>query len=160
MAAHDHLEDEFEHHPVHVRGREDGDDPGGAVNHGQVLVHEIDVGPDGPGRDHDALREAGGAGGITQDRQVFGRILVVMEVRGPEPFRVGLLVPALQVRAEEIRIVAPEVEDLVVLDLDDGQEAGHLVGAQAVPDGPFHEEDLRLRMVHQVVDVAGLELMQ
>ena len=160
VAAHHHLEEELEHHAVHVRGREDDDDIGGVVDHRQVLVHEGDIGPDGAVGDHHALGEAGSAGSVAQDGQLVGLVLVVVQVLGADAARIGLLVHLLQLRPGRFGDPFLQVQDLVVLNLDDGDEAGHVLGVQAVPDGPFHEEDLRVGMVHQVVDVPGLELVE
>ena len=160
MATHHHLEEELEHHAVHVRGREDDDDVGGVVDHRQVLVHEGDVGPDGAVGDHHALGKAGSTGGIAQDGQFVGLILVIMQVLGADAARIDLLVHLFQLRPGRFGDPFLQMQDLVVLDLDDGDEAGHVLRVQAVPDSPLYEEDLRVGMVHQVVDVPGLELVQ
>ena len=160
VAAHHHLEEELEHHAVHVRGRKDDDDVGGVVDHREVLVHEVHVGPDGAVGDHHALGKTGSAGRIAQDRQVVGFVLVIIEVVGADAARIDLLVHLLQLRPGRFGHSFFQMQDLVVLDLDDGGETGHVLRVQAVPDGPFHEEDLRIGMVHQVVDVSGLEFVQ
>ena len=133
---------------------------GGVVDHRQVLVHEGDIGPDGAVGDHHALGEAGRAGSVAQDGQLVGLVLVVVQVLGADAARIGLLVHLLQLRPGRFRDSFLQMENLVVFKLDDGDEAGHVLGVQAVPDGPLHEEDLRVGMVHQVVDVPGLELVE
>ena len=52
------------------------------------------------------------------------------------------------------------IQELEGIDLDDDRETGHLILGQAFPDDLVHEEDAGLGMVHQVMDVAGLELVQ
>ena len=52
------------------------------------------------------------------------------------------------------------IQELEGIDLDDDGEAGHLLLGESFPDDLVHEEDAGLGMVHQVVDVAGLELVQ
>ena len=83
-----------------------------------------------------------------------------MQVFGADAARIGLLVHLFQLGTGRLGGAFLQVQDLVVLDLDDGGEARHVFRVQAVPDGPFHEEDLRVGMVHQVVDVPGLELVE
>ena len=160
VAAHHHLEEELEHHAVHVRGREDDHDIGSVVDHRQVLVHEGDVGPDSPVRNHHPFGETGGPGRVAQDGQFIGFVLVVVEVLGADAARIDLLVHLFQLRPCGLGRAFLQMQDLVVLQLDDRGETGHILGVQTIPDGALHEEDLRVGMVYEVVDVPGLELVE
>ena len=62
MHSYCHLEEELEHHSVHVGGRQHGYDIALIVQlREREVVGELDVGGKGAIWDHDALRESGSA---------------------------------------------------------------------------------------------------
>ena len=93
-----------------MRGRKDDDDIGSVVDHRQVLVHEHHVGPDRTVGDHDALGEAGGAGGVVDQGEFFRLVLVVDEVVGGEAVGVHLVEGAGEVLADGHQVLVLGVD--------------------------------------------------
>ena len=156
-----HLVEELEHHAVHVGRREHGHALHAGFQHrAGIVLREVDVGVQGPVRDHHALGEAGGTGGIINKRQLLGAVRVVIQVFGTEVVGIFLAEGLVQVLTYVLTLFGVGIQELEGIDLDDDGEAGHLLLVEAFPDDLVHEEDAGLGMVHQVVDVAGLELVQ
>ena len=52
------------------------------------------------------------------------------------------------------------MQELERIDLDHHGKVRHFLGGKAFPDYLVHKEDAGLGMVHQVMDITGLELVQ
>ena len=155
-----HLEEEFEHHTVHVGRREHGDNFAAGFDMRLGQVGEGDVRGQGPVGNHDAFGETGGPGGVVDQGQLVGGILIIIQVFGTEVVGIFLAEALVEVLADLPEGVVLGVEELERVDLDNHVQTGHLLGAEAFPDDLVHEEDLGVRVVHQVVDIAGFELVE
>ena len=79
VRADGHLEEELEHHAVHVGGRQHRDHLrlAGHLRLGH-LAGEADVAPQRAVREHDALGEAGGAGSVVDHGKFLGLVLIII----------------------------------------------------------------------------------
>ena len=66
----------------------------------------------------------------------------------------------VEMLADIPQFLAAGIEELEGIDLDDHMEVRHLVCGKTFPDDLVHEKDFGLGMVNQVMDVAGLELVE
>ena len=161
MHALGHLIEELEHHAVHVGRRKHGHTLHAGFQHrAGIVLREVNVGIQGPVRDHDALGETGGAGRVVDHGQFLGGILVIIEVLGAEILRILLAERLVEVLADEGALLGVGIQELEGIDLDDRRQAGHLLLGEAFPDDLVHEQDAGLGMVHEIVDIAGLEFVQ
>ncbi len=55
---------------------------------------------------------------------------------------------------------SPGIKELQGVDPDDREQPRHFIRAQTLPDDVVDEEDFRLGMVDQIVDITGLEFVQ
>ena len=111
-------------------------------------------------RDHDTLGEAGSTRCIVDYRKLVGRVLIVVYIIGSERIRILPSKKFIEVLARCDYILVPCIEKLEGIDLDDGMKVRHFGLGESFPDDIVHKEDLCLGVVHQMVDIAGLELME
>ena len=124
------------------------------------MVREIDVGPEGPVRNHDSFREARSAGGVIDHCEFVRLVLVIIEVFLFEVVRIFLAETLVKMLPYLLELLGPGVIELEVVDLDDNFQTWHLLDAQVLPDGLVGEKDLRFRMVHEEMDIAWFEFME
>ena len=62
--------------------------------------------------------------------------------------------------AHALALLRVGIQELEGIDLDDDRKAGHLLLVEPFPDDLVHEQDAGFAVVHQIVDIAGFELMQ
>ena len=156
-----HLEEELEHHAVHVGRGQHGHHVHARLEHGAgVLGGELNVGVQGPVRKHHALGETGSAGSIVDDGQFIGRILIVIEVLRLKVVGIALAEFLVQVLPDIGQLLGGGIKELEGVDLHHHQQVRHLVRRKAFPNYLVHKQDTGFRMVHQVMDVARLEFVQ
>ena len=156
-----HLEEELEHHSVHVGARQHRHHLriGRHLRLGR-LVSELDIGIEGPVRDHHALGESGSTGSIVDDGQFVGLILVIGDVIGGESVGIHGRKGLREVVAYVLKVLSTRIQVFESVHLHDDVQSGHLSLGEALPKHLVHEEDLRFGVVDQIVDIAGLELVQ
>ena len=156
-----HLEKELEHHAVHV----------GAGQHRHHLgigghlrlggfVRKLDVGIEGPVRDHHALRETGSTGSIVYDGQFVRLVLIIGDIVRGESVGVHGRESLRKAVAHILKVFSTGIKVLEGVHLDDHVQSGHLSLGQALPEHFVHEEHFGLGVVDKIVDIAGLELVQ
>ena len=155
-----HLEKELEHHSVHVGGREHGHHVRLVVQFRKHVLRELNVGAKRPVRDHHTLGETGGSGGVVDHRQLVGGVLVVVEVLRLEAVRMAFPEIFIHVlpRLGDARHLG--IQKLECVDSHYREQSRHLIGAKPLPDDIVHKENLCLRMVDQVMNIPGLELVK
>ena len=161
MHAYGHLKEELEHHPVHMGRREHGHHVHPGLQHGAgILGGELDVGVEGPVRNHDTLGKTGSAGGIVDDGQLFGAVLVIIEVLRLEVIGITVAELLVQMFAHLAALLAVCIQELEVVDLHHNGQVRHFLRREALPDNVVHKKDTGFGVVHQVMDVSGFELVQ
>ena len=150
--------EELEGQAEHVRHRQHGE-RGVVVGDADVLERIVDVGAEAAAVEHHALRVAGGAGGIVDDRERV-EVAVIMDVGFAEAVRIGL--GELCLGAGEgvgvFRLAGPEAG--VTAQADDGLQVRDLAGVQVGEDALIREENDALRVVGQALDRVGGEIVE
>ena len=127
----------------------------------QHAAGEVVVRPEGAVGQHHAFREPRGARGVVDECQLVGRLLlIVADVLLAEVFRELLAIEFVQVLAGIGQLVRTAHHQRVVGVVDDTFQSRHLL---RVDDGGYvvaDEEQLRLRVVDDVMYLFGIELME
>ena len=66
----------------------------------------------------------------------------------------------VQVFAHLGKVCRCRIQELEVVDLDHNRQIRHFVNDQPLPNNLVHKQDARLRVVYQIVYVAGFEFVQ
>ena len=127
---------------------------------GNVALAVVHVGAEVPVGEHDALRVAGGTGGIVDRGEVIPVVGREDDVVRSEAFRV--------LRCEELVPMGHGVGDLLVaaqehvpvVHVEDDLQVGHLLGIHVLPAAGVREEGHAVGMVHQAHHALGLEIRQ
>ena len=156
------LEDELERHAVHVGHRQHGDDAvAGADGLAKHVAGEVVVRPDGAVGQHHALREARGTAGIVDEGQFLRTLfLVVAHVFLAEVLGELLAVEFVQVLAGVGEFVGAAHHQRVVGIVDDTLQFRHLQRIDDRCHMVADEEQARLGVVDDVMDLFGIELME
>ena len=160
MGTDDHLVYQFEHQTVHMGGREHGHHFRCAGHLGLGEIGEVDIGVERPVGQHDAFGEAGSAGCIIDQGQLLGAVLIVIDVLRLEAFGVFLVESLGDILSDCRKGFAAGIEVGEVVHQDHDLQTGHLGLAEPLPFSLADEEDLGLGVIHEVMDVAGLEFVQ
>ena len=83
-----------------------------------------------------------------------------MQMLRAETVRITLAELFVQVLTYVGEFLGSGIQELEVVDLHHHGQIRHLFGQKAFPDNLVHKEDAGLGVVHQIVDIAGLELVQ
>ena len=152
---------ELEGHSVHVCHREHTEHfVTGLEFFAEDMESEVAVAPEGAVGNHDALRVAGGAAGVVEDCHFVGLVLIVVEEFGQEAVGELFAKEPVEVLACKSELVIAADEQAVIGERDDAQQVRHLVSIQIGPNLVAHEEKLRLRVVNDVVNLGGMELVE
>ena len=118
MHADGHLEQELEHHAVHVGRRQHGDHVHAGLEHGAgILPRELDVGVQGTVRNHDTLGESGRTGSIVDDGQFLCAVLIIIQVLRLKVVGISVAEFLVQVLADPGAFFAVGVQELEGVDL-------------------------------------------
>ena len=157
------LVDELEGHAVHVCHGEHGENlVAGFHILTQHAYGEVVVAPKCAEGNHDAFGVGGGAAGVVQDGQFVGRVAIVVDVVRAEIHGEFLAEETVEVLAGVFHFFgAPNEQfELLVGVAEDALEAGHAVGIELRPHLVAHKEELSLGVVHDVVNLLGVELVE
>ena len=162
VAPVEELEDEFEGHAVHVGHGEHGNDAVAALH---LLAEHFDgelvVGPDGAVGNHDTLGVGRGAAGVVDEGKVVGcGVVGVVDEFLAEEFGVLFSEELVEALAGFGELFGARNEERVVGDAHDAFEVRHGIGVELGPDHIAGKEDFRFGVVHNVVNLGGLELVE
>ena len=162
MTAVEELEDELEGHAVHVgHGQHGYDLVAGLDGLAQHVAGEVVVRPEGAVGDHHALREARGAAGVVDDSQFVGILLdVIVHMFLAEVLGEFLAVELVEVLAGVGELVSATHHQRVVGIVNDTFEGGHRHRVDNGGHVVAHEQQAGLGVVHDVMDLLGIELVQ
>ena len=152
---------ELECHTVHVCHRQNADDLVALFEHITEHVHgKIVVAPYCPVGYHDSLGESCSAAGVVDECQFIGALLVVVaDVLSAEKLGVFPAEHLVEVFACVCKFICARQGERVVGNIYDTFKSRHLGGIHLCGDNISHKENLRLTMIHNIMNLFGCELM-
>ena len=157
----DELEDELECHAVHVGHGEHGEHTVAGLH---ILANginsEVYVAPKGAVGYHHSLAVACGSAGVVDDGEFFCLVLVVHHIFRTEGVGVSLAKEFVQVLACLYKVFGLAVQNLIVVDANDAIEGRHGIRTEVCPFALANEEELALAVVHNVMNLVGVELVE
>ena len=126
----------------------------------QILLTEVDIAPQRTVRQHDSLGEACGARGVVDHAELIRAIDMpadIVHAEGVGEFASEEFVQALTGIRE---LFVPGGMQREVGQIEDALQLWHLIGIDDIHHVVAHKEQLRLGMIHDVVNLLAIELMK
>ena len=157
-----HLVEELEGHAVHVCRRQDAHDVVAFLD--VVVIHfvgKFHVAPQGAIGYHDALRVRCRAARVVEHSHLLGVIDIVIEVAGAEVHRETFAEQTVEVLARVPYFIRTCVKNTILIARvgKDTFQSGHLLHIELRPHLVADEQQLGIGVVHDVVDLFGVELV-
>ena len=151
--------DELGHEAVHVGHREHGDHP--VLVRGRTMnLAELDRGAEIPVGQHHALRVAGRAGRVVDDRQIVHVVSRVDDILRAEAVRVLLGEEIVDVVPERLDLRLAAIEYLQVVHIHNNLDLRHLSDVKLSPFVCVGQQCHAVRMVHEALHAFRSEIRQ